>query len=45
MWIVFGLGGLHHNIGIRTGKKKLKPRGQIHKEIPGTDNDLENCSF
>lgn len=36
MWIVFGLGGLHHSIGLKTGKKKLKPRGQIHKEIPGT---------
>ena len=36
MWLVFGLGGLHHNYGKKTGKKKFKSRGLIHKEQPGS---------
>jgi len=36
MWLVFGLGGLHHNYGKKTGKKKFKSRGLIHAQVPGT---------
>ena len=36
MWLVFGLGGLHHNYGKKTGKKKFKSKGIIHKEEKGS---------
>jgi hypothetical protein len=36
MWLVFGLGGLHHNYGMKTGKKKFKARGLVHRQVPGS---------
>lgn len=36
MWLVFGLGGLHHNYGKKTGNKKFKSKGLIHRDEPGS---------
>lgn len=38
MWLVFGLGGLHMNYGLKSGKKKFKPKGMVHK--PKIDEKL-----
>lgn len=38
MWIVFGLGGIHHNYGKRTSKKKFKPKAMKH--VPKEDELL-----
>lgn len=44
MWLVFGLGGLHHNYGIRKGPKTFKSRGLIHKNQPGSQLMMPDVS-